>query len=127
MPASIVPGGKIFVFTGIIPIAANDDGLATVIGHGMSGACVISLHSGRLTKSADHPAEIAHQVQRHSAEKISGAKVFSALVILLQILGLDVGLSRLGLTLLMSLPNSRAMESEGEQTRTGKSSTIELD
>ncbi|KAG8948331.1 hypothetical protein FRC04_009827 [Tulasnella sp. 424] len=83
--------GKIFVFTGIIPIASNDDGLATVIGH-----------------------EIAHQVQRHSAEKLSGAKVFGALVILLEILGLDVGLSRIGLTLLMSLPNSRTMESEAD-------------
>ncbi|KAG9045691.1 hypothetical protein FS837_005847 [Tulasnella sp. UAMH 9824] len=89
--AFVTGGGKIFVFTGIVPVAANDDGLATVIGH-----------------------EIAHQVQRHSAEKLSGAKVFGALVILLEILGLDVGLSRLGLTLLMSLPNSRAMESEAD-------------
>ncbi|KAG9003876.1 hypothetical protein FRB90_011094 [Tulasnella sp. 427] len=89
--AFVTGGGKIFVFTGIIPIAENDDGIATVIGH-----------------------EIAHQVQRHSAEKLSGTKVFSALVILLEILGLDVGLSRLGLTLLMSLPNSRTMESEAD-------------
>ncbi|KAG8918562.1 hypothetical protein FRC01_001793 [Tulasnella sp. 417] len=89
--AFVTGGGKIFVFTGIVPVAGNDDGLATVIGH-----------------------EIAHQVQRHSAEKLSGAKVFGALVILLEILGLDVGISRLGLTLLMSLPNSRAMESEGK-------------
>lgn len=37
--ASAPPGGKIFVFTGIIPIASNDDGLATVIGHGTSASC----------------------------------------------------------------------------------------
>lgn len=37
------PGGKIFVFTGIIPIASNDDGLATVIGHGQSESCGIFL------------------------------------------------------------------------------------
>jgi len=31
--AFVIPGGKIFVFTGILPVAANDDGLATVLGH----------------------------------------------------------------------------------------------
>jgi predicted Zn-dependent protease len=31
--AFVVPGGKIFVFTGILPVSANADGLATVLGH----------------------------------------------------------------------------------------------
>jgi predicted Zn-dependent protease len=31
--AFVVPGGKIFVFTGILPVTANKDGLATVLGH----------------------------------------------------------------------------------------------
>lgn len=31
--AFVTPGGKIFVFTGILPVSANDDGLATVLGH----------------------------------------------------------------------------------------------
>jgi predicted Zn-dependent protease len=31
--AFVLPGGKIFVFTGILPVSANDDGLATVLGH----------------------------------------------------------------------------------------------
>ena len=31
--AFVLPGGKVFVFTGILPVAANDDGLATVLGH----------------------------------------------------------------------------------------------
>ncbi|KAG8879265.1 hypothetical protein FRB97_001795, partial [Tulasnella sp. 331] len=83
--------GKIFVFTGILPVAGNDDGLATVLGH-----------------------EIAHQVERHVAEKASSMKVFTALVLLLEILGLDIGLSRIGLTLLMTLPNSRKVESEAD-------------
>ncbi|KAG8968527.1 hypothetical protein FRC03_007178 [Tulasnella sp. 419] len=90
--AFVTPGGKIFVFTGIFPACQNEDGLATVLGH-----------------------EIAHQVVRHSAEKLSGMKVFGALVLLLEILGLDVGVSRLGLTLFMTLPNSRSMESEADQ------------
>lgn len=65
----------------------------------------------------DYPGlTTGRSVQRHAAEKMSGMKVFGALVILLEILGLDVGVSRLGLTLLMTLPNSRAMESEGERS-----------
>ncbi len=32
------PGGKIFVFTGILPVCKNDDGLASVLGHGGSRA-----------------------------------------------------------------------------------------
>lgn len=31
--AFVTPGGKIFVFTGILPVSGNDDGLATVLGH----------------------------------------------------------------------------------------------
>lgn len=30
MNAFVIPGGKVFVFTGILPIAKTDDGLATV-------------------------------------------------------------------------------------------------
>ena len=31
--AFVLPGGEIFVFTGLLPIAANEDGLAAVLGH----------------------------------------------------------------------------------------------
>ncbi|KAG8915459.1 hypothetical protein FRC01_003650 [Tulasnella sp. 417] len=89
--AFINGGGKIFIFTGILPIAANEDGVATVIGH-----------------------EIAHQVQRHSAEKFSGAMLFVTLAVLLEILGLAPGLSHFGLTLFASRRNSRQMESEAD-------------
>lgn len=44
---------------------------------------------------------------------MSGMKVFSALVLLLEIIGVDIGISRIGLELLMTLPNSRTTESEG--------------
>ena len=44
------PGGKIGIFTGILPYTANKDGLASVMGH-----------------------EIAHAVARHSAERMSRA------------------------------------------------------
>lgn len=46
MNAFVLPGGKIFVFTGILKVAGDDNALAAVLGH-----------------------EIAHQVARHSAEK----------------------------------------------------------
>ena len=46
--AFCLPGGKVFVYTGIIPVAENEAGLATVIGH-----------------------EVAHAIARHGAERLS--------------------------------------------------------
>lgn len=89
--AFVLPGGKIFVFTGILPVCKNADGLATVLGH-----------------------EVAHQVARHSAEKMSGYKILLFGTFLLDALGLDIGLSRAALTLLLSLPNSRKTELEAD-------------
>src|SRR5690554_2717494 len=43
-----MPGGKVAVYTGILPFTANEDGLATVMGH-----------------------EIAHAIARHSMEQMS--------------------------------------------------------
>jgi metalloendopeptidase OMA1, mitochondrial len=50
--AFVLPGGKVFVFTGLLPIVKDENGLAAVLGH-----------------------EIAHQVARHAAEKMSWAKI----------------------------------------------------
>ena len=90
--AFVLPGGHIFVFTGILPVCANDDGLATVMAH-----------------------EIAHQLARHSAEKMAGTKILMAGAFALDMLGLDIGISRILLNLLLSLPNSRKIESEADQ------------
>jgi predicted Zn-dependent protease len=49
--ASCYPGGKIAVFTGIIPIALNEDGLAAIIGH-----------------------EIGHALAGHANERVSHQK-----------------------------------------------------
>ena len=49
-----MPGGKIAVFTGILPITKNTDGLAAVMGH-----------------------EIAHAVAKHSVERASRALVLN--------------------------------------------------
>ena len=45
-----MPGGKVAVYTGIIPIAQNDAGLATIMGH-----------------------EIAHAIEEHSVSQVSNA------------------------------------------------------
>ncbi len=46
--AFALPGGKVAVFTGILPVTKDESGLATVMGH-----------------------EIAHALQRHGAERMS--------------------------------------------------------
>lgn len=90
--AFVLPNGKIFVFSGILPICKDTDGLATVLGH-----------------------EVAHKVLRHPAEKMSGYKVFMFGSVLLQAFGLDYGISSLVLKLLMELPNSRKAEVEADK------------
>ena len=50
-----MPGGKIAVFTGILDLTKNDNGLATVMGH-----------------------EIAHAVAKHSVERMSQALAVNA-------------------------------------------------
>lgn len=90
--AFVVPGGKVFVFSGILPICAGDDGLAAVLGH-----------------------EIAHQVAHHTAEKLSKNGLV-ALVAIAIAFTLDVSgqLPHLILDLVLSRPGSRKMESEAD-------------
>lgn len=45
--AFVTPGGKIFVFTGILPVSANDDGLATVLGHEVAHQGLFAHLAGR--------------------------------------------------------------------------------
>ncbi len=46
--AACLPGGKIVVYSGIIPVAENEEGLAVVLGH-----------------------EVAHAIAKHGAERVS--------------------------------------------------------
>jgi hypothetical protein len=59
-------------------------------------------------------AEISHTIARHSAEKASGFKVLMAFALVAELCGLDIGISRAAATLLLSLPNSRKMETEAD-------------
>jgi len=90
--AFVVPGGKVFVFSGILPICGGDDGLAAVLGH-----------------------EIAHQVAHHTGEKLSKNGLVT-LVALAAALTLDVSgnLPYFILDLALSRPGSRKMESEAD-------------
>ena len=96
--AFALPGGKVAVYTGILPVAQDSDGLAVVMGH-----------------------EIAHVIARHGAERMSqglaaelGANVLGAAAgggpqanLLLAAYGLGAQLGVL-------LPYSRTQESEAD-------------
>jgi predicted Zn-dependent protease len=96
--AFCLPGGKVGVYTGILPITKDEAGLATVIGH-----------------------EVAHAVARHGGERISAAMG-------LQMLGVAVDVATaetkyhsayvagygLGSQLGVALPHSRLQESEAD-------------
>ncbi len=51
--AWVMPGGKVVVYTGILPVTRDDEGLAVVLGH-----------------------EIAHAVARHGSERMSQGLLF---------------------------------------------------
>lgn len=98
--AFCLPGGKVGVYSGILPITKDEAGLATVIGH-----------------------EVAHAVAHHGAERMSqatlvqgggqivGALSANAQPITQQAVGLAYGL---GTQVGILLPYSRTQESEAD-------------
>ncbi len=99
--AFCLPGGKVGVYTGILPITQNDAGLATVIGH-----------------------EVGHAVAHHGASRMSTAMVTQGLG---QLAGAYVGSTQyaqyqnlfmslygIGSQVGVELPYSRAQESEAD-------------
>jgi predicted Zn-dependent protease len=96
--AFCLPGGKVGIYTGILPITRDDAGLATVMGH-----------------------EVAHAVARHGGERMSTAMG-------LQVVGSVLGAASagsaygpllgqaygLGAQLGVALPHSRGQESEAD-------------
>lgn len=97
--AFCLPGGKVAVYTGILPIARDDAGLAAVLGH-----------------------EVAHAVARHGAERVSQQVGVDVLLAGLQVgLGGNPALSQqvtallgAGATVGVLLPWSRTQESEAD-------------
>ncbi|KAJ5745230.1 hypothetical protein N7520_010412 [Penicillium odoratum] len=90
--AFVLPGGKVFVATGILPICQDDDGLAAVLGH-----------------------EIAHVVAHHPAERVSNSFMTMGVALLVALL-LDFSgqTSSLVMEYMYSLPNSRTQEAEAD-------------
>ena len=89
--AFVMSGGKVFVFTGILPICADDDGLAAVLGH-----------------------EISHQLAHHVSESISKSVPQLLIAAGLWISGVfwqvDTQLPLLFVDLVLKKPASRTME-----------------
>lgn len=98
--AFALPGGKVAVYTGLLPVARDDAGLATVLGH-----------------------EVAHAVARHGAERVS-----QQLLVQTTLAGVMAALERndprtvqtvaallgVGAAVGVLLPWSRAQESEAD-------------
>ncbi len=96
-----MPGGKVVVYTGLLPYTKNENALAVVMGH-----------------------EIAHAIARHGNERMSqGLLINLGGVVLQEALkekkietqALFLGLYMVGSNLALALPNSRMQESEADK------------
>jgi len=98
--AFCLPGGKVAVYSGILPIAENIDGLAVIMGH-----------------------EIAHAIARHGAERMAHQKLmqFGQMAAGMALGGMDIGAQRAVMGAMgaggqygILLPFSRNHESEAD-------------
>ncbi|MCG2618009.1 M48 family metallopeptidase [Terrimonas sp. NA20] len=96
-----MPGGKVVVYTGLLPVSQTEAGLAVVMGH-----------------------EIAHAIARHGNERMSdGLLVGLGGLVLQEALkkkkeetqALFLALYMIGSNLALALPNSRMQESEADK------------
>ncbi|MGG9960533.1 M48 family metallopeptidase [Ferruginibacter sp. SUN106] len=96
-----MPGGKVVVYTGLLPVTQNETALAVVMGH-----------------------EIAHAIARHGNERMSeGLLINFGGLVLEEALKekkqetqlLFLGLYMIGSNLAIALPNSRMQESEADK------------
>jgi predicted Zn-dependent protease len=99
--AFCLPGGKVAVYTGILPVARDDEGLAVIIGH-----------------------EVAHAIARHGGERVSqqllaeGATAAAVIAVGGRDPGranLYAGLLGMGATVGVLLPYSRLQENEADR------------
>lgn len=90
--AFVIPGGKVFVFSGILDICQDDDGLAAVLGH-----------------------EIAHNVAHHAAERMSKSNILLGVVMAgFLLIGVDPGIGNVLTEFAFTRPGSRSQESEAD-------------
>jgi predicted Zn-dependent protease len=96
--AFCLPGGKVGVNTGILPLTKDDNGLATVIGHEVSHA---ALHHGAERMSQAMLLDIGGQ----ALGVATGASKYAQAIALAYGVGAQVG---------VELPHSRKQESEAD-------------
>ncbi|KAL6150502.1 metalloendopeptidase [Exserohilum turcicum] len=89
--AFVAPGGKVFVFTGMLPLCRDEDGVAAVLGH-----------------------EIAHVVAHHTAERMSQAPLVLLGVVLLSLFDMSLYSGKLLIDVFLSMPASRKHEAEAD-------------
>ena len=98
--AFALPGGKVAVYTGILPVAKNENGIAAIMGH-----------------------EIAHAVARHGAERMTHQRLaqFGSLAVGMSVGEMDpqtqrmvMGALGVGTQFGVLLPFSRKHESEAD-------------
>jgi predicted Zn-dependent protease len=97
--AFCLPGGKVGVNTGILPLAKDDAGLATVIGHEVAHA---TLHHGGERMSQAMLEDVGGQV----LGAVSGTSKYAQAIALAYGVGAQVG---------YELPHSRKQESEADR------------
>ncbi len=90
--AFCLPGGKMAVFTGLVPVAKNQDGMAVVMGH-----------------------EIAHALLRHSSQRMAQQQAVQIGAMGAQMGGVDPGLVNAGAQYGLLLPYGRNQESQADQ------------
>lgn len=100
--AFCLPGGKVAVYTGILPVAKNEAGLAAVMGH-----------------------EVAHAILQHGNERVSQQLLIQAGLVVTAISlnnnkyrNLILGGLGVGSTIGVALPFSRMHESEADRVGT---------
>jgi metalloendopeptidase OMA1, mitochondrial len=91
--AFVLPGGKVFISTGMVNFCHTDDEVASIFGH-----------------------EMAHHVCHHNAEGISRNLVYiPALLISWLVTGMDPDLVEIAVNVAYRLPGSRVTEREADQ------------
>ena len=102
--------GLITVYTGILPVCQDEQGLAVVLAHGHSFVSLNILLSTDLSL-----IEIGHVVTHHTTEKLSSQTVKLTLLMVSQFLfGLDFLTGNMLARYLLELPNSCTQEIEGD-------------
>jgi predicted Zn-dependent protease len=89
--AFALPGGKMAVYTGLLPVAETETGLAVVMGH-----------------------EIAHVIARHGTERMTSSLGLETLLSFANI-GDYASLASAGLEFLVNRPFGRSQESEADE------------